>query len=214
MMFGFEPTVSLGIAVLAAYMLGALSGGLLIGALLGKEDLRSQGSGNAGATNALRTGGRGYGALVLLFDLLKGVLAATVLPWLAGGGYTLALVCGAVAVVGHIWPVYYGFRGGKGAATLIGVLLVVLPVALLAGLGVWIAVLVTTGYVALATLLGMTAIVLAVPVVQGWVVAPLLFAGVMWALLVYTHRENIARLRAGNENRFEKAMLLHRGTRR
>lgn len=198
-------------ALILAYLLGSLSGGLLIGRLLGKDDLRRSGSGNVGATNALRTGGHGFGLAVLVFDLAKGVLAAAVLPLLAPMPW-LAYACGAAAVIGHVYPVFFGFAGGKGAATLIGVLLVVVPVAMLPGLVVWLLCLGLSGYVGLSTVLGMTAVAGTLFLWHGPSPAQpvLLFALAMWALTVYTHRDNLRRTLAGNENRFERAMLLRR----
>lgn len=198
--------------LLLAYLLGSLSGGLLLGRIMGKGDLRTSGSGNAGATNALRTGGSAFGIAVLLFDLAKGLLAVTVLPWLAPQLPWFAYACGAAAVIGHVWPVYFGFRGGKGAATLIGAMLFLLPLAMVPAVIVWVATLVLTGYVGLATLLGMTAVLLAALLMNsaGALAAPVAFALAMWLLVFYTHRENIQRLRAGTENRFERAMVLRR----
>ena len=196
-----------GVALIAAYLIGSLSGSLLLARAFGRADPRASGRGNAGATNALRTGGRGYGAAVLVFDLVKGVVAALLLPALFGLGFAAALACGAAAVIGHVYPVFFGFRGGKGAATLIGVLLALLPGALLLGVAVWIATLVATGYVGLATLLGMVGVALATLFAPAAGAAAKLFVIAMTALIFYTHRENIRRLRAGNENRFERVML-------
>ena len=200
------------ISVLLAYLLGSVSGGLLLGRLFGKGDIRTSGSGNAGATNALRTNGKGFGIAVLLFDVLKGVLAVILIPLLDSTAVWLPYACGAAAVVGHVWPVYFSFRGGKGAATLIGALLCLVPIAMVPGLITWVLTLVFTGYVGLATLLGMTAITLFVGVSHGLTSATpaVIFVVTMWLLVMYTHRENIKRLRAGNENRFERAMLLRR----
>lgn len=201
------------LVIVAAYLVGALSGGLLIGRLLGKADLRAAGSGNAGATNALRTGGRLYGVLVLLFDLAKGVVAAGLLPLVvAGGPGWLAFACGAAAVIGHVYPVYFGFAGGKGAATLIGVLLVLAPGLLVPGVVTFVAVLVLSGMVSLSILLAMGAVVLA-QAVWMWPAlgsAPVLFAFAMWLLMLFTHRSNVARILAGEESRFERVMLLRR----
>lgn len=198
--------VTLLVALLAAYLVGSLSGSLLLAKAFGQGDPRASGSGNAGATNALRTGGRGYGAAVLVFDLLKGVVAALAVPAIAGLGAAGAFGCAAAAVIGHVYPVYFGFRGGKGAATLIGALLALLPGALLVGLAVWIATLVATGFVGLATMLGMLGVALACLVAPAASGAAKLFVIAMTALIVYTHRENIRRMRAGEENRFERAM--------
>lgn len=194
-----------------AYLLGSLSGGLLLGRLLGREDLRRSGSGNAGATNALRTGGRGFGLGVLAFDIFKGVFAAAFLPLLASPPW-LVYACGAAVVLGHIYPVFYGFAGGKGAATLIGVLLVAAPEALLPGLVVWLACLGLTGYVGLSTVLGMAAVAAGLVFRDGaWPPAsPVVFSLSMLVLMFYTHRDNLRRTFAGNENRFERARLLRR----
>lgn len=198
------------VAALVAYLVGSLSGGLLLGRFFGQDDLRSDGSGNAGATNALRAGGRAYGLTVLVFDLVKGAVAAGLVPWLLGAGTAATFVCGALGVAGHIWPVFFGFRGGKGAATGIGALLVLLPGALIMGAAVWVATLVASGFVGLATMLGMAGVALACLFAPGTSVAAKLFVVFMTGLIVYTHRDNIARMRAGNENRFPAAMFWRR----
>lgn len=201
------------VALICAYLLGSLSGGLLLGRCFGQADLRSSGSGNAGATNALRSGSKGYAVAVLLFDLVKGVLAAGVVPWLALGALGgWAFACAAAAVIGHVYPVYFGFRGGKGAATLIGALLVLLPAALGVALIVWLLTLVLTGFVGLATLLGMLAVALFCIVMHAAVDAATVFVVAMSVLVFYTHRGNIARMRAGTENRFTRVMLRKPGT--
>jgi glycerol-3-phosphate acyltransferase PlsY len=199
------------VALVLAYLLGSLAGSLLLGRLLGKEDLRRSGSGNAGATNALRTGGHGFGLGVLAFDLAKGVLVTAFLPLLAPLPW-LAYACGAAAVLGHVYPVFYGFAGGKGAATLIGVLLIVAPKALLPGLAVWLVCLGLTGYVGLSTVLGMAAVATALVLRLGlWPPEPAVVFGLaMLVLTVYTHRDNLRRTFAGDENRFQRAMLLRR----
>ena len=200
------------VSLTLAYLLGSLSGGLLLGRLFGQQDLRAAGSGNAGATNALRTGGTRFGVAVLLFDVAKGVVAVLALPLLAPATPWLAYACGAVAVIGHVWPVYFGFRGGKGAATLIGAMIFLLPLAMVPALLVWVLTLITSGFVGLATILGMSTIALVTLILQTSPLAgaPVIFALAMWALVLYTHRENIQRLRAGTENRFERAMLFRK----
>lgn len=195
------------IAIVASYLLGALSGSLILAPLFGQDDPRKSGSGNAGATNALRTGGRGYGAAVLAFDLVKGVLAALAVPWLLGLPAGWAFACGAAAVLGHVYPVYFGFRGGKGAATIIGVLLALLPLALVAGCIVWVAILVLSGYVGLATMLGMVAVALFCIATHLAADAATVFVIIMTILVLYTHRSNIARIRSGTEHRFTGIML-------
>ncbi len=205
-------TLLIVLAIVSAYLLGSLSGSLLLARVFGKADPRTQGSGNAGATNALRTGGRGYGAAVLAFDLLKGAIAAWLVPAIFAVGSAAAFACGAAAVIGHVYPVFFGFRGGKGAATLIGVLLVLVPGALLLGVAVWIATLVASGFVGLATILGMVGVALACLFAPSATVAAQVFVVLMTLLIVYTHRENIRRMRAGTENRFARVMLWRRGS--
>jgi glycerol-3-phosphate acyltransferase PlsY len=204
-----EPILT-ALLLLAAYLLGSLSGSLLLGRLRG-VDIRTMGSGNAGGTNAFRTQGLAFALGVVVIDIGKGALAA----WL-GLGFAppasaawLGHACAFAAVVGHVWPVWHGFRGGKGAATAVGALIVLWPLSVPVMLAVWIGTLVLSGYVGLATVLAaMSAAVLGMAL---RVSMPLHLLTVAIALLlVYTHRANLARLRAGTESRFDKARLLHR----
>ena len=193
--------------LIASYLLGSLSGSLMLGRLRG-VDIRTMGSGNAGGTNALRTQGLAFGLGTVLVDVGKGALAAAMARWaLVGEAWPLA--CVLAAVVGHVWPVFHGFRGGKGAATLVGGLAVLWPQALPAVLGTWAVAMAWGGYVGLSTVLAG----LSLPI-YGWLAdaspARLVFAAVMAALLAYTHRSNLRRLRAGTEPRFERARILGR----
>ena len=208
--------LELGVKSLIAYLLGSLLGSLLLGRLRG-VDIREQGSGNAGSTNALRTQGRAFGAGVLAIDVGKAFVAVGWLPGaaLAGVGVDpeldrgwLAVACATAVIVGHVYPVFYEFRGGKGAATLLGAIACLAPVALVPVLGVWLACVVVTGYVGLGTMLGMAMLPL-----YAWYArpgdVPLFAFGVAMALfVVYTHRENLRRMRAGNENRARRLWLL------
>src|SRR5580693_5472058 len=153
--------LELGVKILIAYLLGTLLGSLMLGRLRG-VDIRSMGSGNAGATNALRTQGKLFGFLVLCIDIVKGMLAVWWLPAasLPGVGIDpalprewLTLACGFSVIVGHVYPVWFGFRGGKGAATMVGVIAAVDVRLLLPMLVSWFVVLVLWGYVGLATML-------------------------------------------------------------
>lgn len=203
------------IKILITYLLGSVMGSLLLGRNMGGEDVRSHGSGNAGATNALRTRGAKFGLSVFGIDLGKGLLAVTVVPLLPFGGTApewLPLACGVAVTLGHLYPVFYSFRGGKGAATLTGVFAGILPLALPLILGTWVVVLVLCGMVSVATML---ATVSAIVFVAVWgahgVFSPLGAFTVAMALLVFfTHRTNIARIFRGQESRFEKVMLLRR----
>lgn len=200
--------------ILAAYLLGSLSGSLLLGKLRG-VDIRTQGSGNAGGTNAFRTQGAKFALGVIVIDIGKGALAAWLGLRLAQGPHAAWLPCATAfaASIGHVWPVWHGFRGGKGAATVVGGVLMLWPAAVPILLAVWLCGLILTGYVCLSTILaGISLVVLALTTHAD--ALRLVFAVAVAVLLLFTHRANLARLRAGTESRFEKARLLHRLARR
>jgi glycerol-3-phosphate acyltransferase PlsY len=210
--------LELGVKTLLAYLLGSLIGSLLVGQLRGGVDIRKLGSGNAGGTNALRTQGWSFALWVMIIDIGKGWLAAGLLaPMnLPGIGIDpqlerdwLAVACATAAVVGHVYPVWYGFRGGKGAATLIGVLVGLKPVAILPVFGVWLATVLLTGFVGLGTMLAVASfpIYLAITEVEPST-AVLVFGAAMTVFVCYTHRGNIERMRAGTENRARRLWLL------
>jgi len=206
--------------VLLAYLLGTAMGGFIVGRLRGGIDLRTQGSGNVGATNALRTQGKLFGLLVLLIDVGKGIAAVTLLPplpWpmadgLAMGRGALPYACGAAAALGHVYPAWFGFRGGKGAATLAGIFAVLLTAALPWMLLAFALVLVLTGYVGLGTVTAAITALLYVTCfsAHGLFSPPGLFTLTMALLVAYTHRENLLRVWQGRESRFERAMILKR----
>lgn len=208
--------LELAVKSLLAYLLGSLMGSLLIGALRG-VDIRTLGSGNAGGTNALRTQGKAFALGVIVVDIGKGYFAAGVLPGLTlfgigadpdvGRGW-LTMACALAVTIGHVYPVWFEFRGGKGAATLIGVLLGVGPRLLVPVLLVWLAVVMATGYVGLATMLGTIALPPYLLLRGGAEPALLSFAIAMALFVVYTHRSNIERMRTGTENRARRLWLL------
>lgn len=211
---------SLLVKLVVSYLLGSLMGGLIVGRFRGGVDIREVGSGNAGGTNALRTQGAAFAFWVIVIDVGKAVLATTLvanvaLPALGADILTpiaTALACGAAAVIGHVWPAFFGLRGGKGAATLLGTLAVVAPIGLVPVLLVFVASLVTTGYVGLSTTLATWAfaVYVAMAMPDGTHSPFFLFAVAMAAFITFTHRSNLQRIRAGEENRFEKAMLFRR----
>ena len=203
----------LALSLLTAYLLGSLSGSLLLGRLRG-VDIRAQGSGNAGGTNAFRTQGWRFALGVVVIDIGKGALTAWFACRLLANQPELLQIgplAAALAVVcGHVWPVFHGFRGGKGAATLVGGLLVLWPWSLPWLLGAWALVLAATGYVGLSTVIA-GAVLVPVAAADGpWQSPRMLFALIVALLLAFTHRSNLARLRAGNEFRFERARVFHR----
>ena len=204
-----------------AYLLGSIVGGLALARLTGGVDIRTLGSGNAGATNALRTLGKGTALTVLLIDIAKGWIATRLLAraHLPVVGFDPALhawavsVCGLAVILGHVYPIWHGFRGGKGFATLIGAVAGIHPWLLIPGALTWFATVIVFGYVGLASLLAALAVAVAIAVCPGGRHGPLLSFGVLSALLiVYTHRANIARMRAGTESRAKR--LWRFGTRR
>lgn len=212
--------LELGVKALLAYLLGSVIGSLIVGQLRGGIDIRRMGSGNAGGTNALRTQGPMFAFWVILIDTGKGWLAVAILPQLslpligidpAIERLWLSVACATAVVVGHVYPVWYGFRGGKGAATLVGVLIGLKPVALLPVLLVWLIVVMLSGFVGLATMLA-TATFPAYIAATGMDQSQALFSfGCAMLLFVcYTHRSNIARMRAGTENRARRLWLLRR----
>jgi len=208
--------LELGVKTLIAYLLGSLLGSLVLGRLKG-VDIRKQGSGNAGGTNALRTQGWSFALGVVVIDVGKALLAVGVLPGLdlplvgidpsLDRGW-LAVACAIAVVVGHVYPVWYEFRGGKGAATLLGAVAVLAPAALLPVLVVWLGCVMLTGFVGLGTMLGTLSLPAYFAVGRPGDLPLLAFGIVMAAFVVYTHRENIARMLAGTENRARRLWLL------
>ena len=207
--------LELGVKSLVSYLLGTLLGSLILGRVRG-VDIRSMGSGNAGATNALRTQGKVFGAAVLALDIAKGVIAVAWLPALRLPGVGaeadvsrqwLALACGAAVILGHVYPVWFGFRGGKGVATVVGVIGAIEPWLLAPLMLCWLLVVAMTGYVGLASMLAGAALVFAVRWLEPANVPLLVFCACVTAFVIYTHRGNIARMRAGTENRARSLWL-------
>jgi glycerol-3-phosphate acyltransferase PlsY len=192
-----SPEAWLPVAFILGYLLGSIPFGLVLTKLAGTQDLRSIGSGSIGATNVLRTGRKGLAAATLLCDLLKGTLAVL----LAGtyGGPEAAMLAGLAAFLGHLFPVWLKFKGGKGVAVYIGVLIGLFwPAALVFGV-LWLATAATTRYSSLSALVAS----FVTPIFLWWFGHPALAAlfAVLTLLLFYAHRENIKRLQAGTEGR-------------
>jgi len=212
--------LELGAKFLLSYLLGSFMGSLIMGRLAGGVDIRTMGSGNAGGTNALRTQGWMFALGVVVIDVGKGALAAGVVPSLALPFVAedpaisrewLALCCAAASVIGHVWPMWHSFRGGKGAATLIGTLTVLSPWLLVPVLLVFIWMLVLFGYVGLATMSAAMFAPLYLALTELPNDQPLfIYSLIMGLYIVYCHRSNIQRMRDGTENRNPQVMLFRR----
>ncbi|MDA0680302.1 MAG: glycerol-3-phosphate 1-O-acyltransferase PlsY [Proteobacteria bacterium] len=212
--------LELAIKFLLSYFLGSVMGSLVMGRIRGGVDIRTMGSGNAGGTNALRTQGWAFALGVMVIDIGKGVIGTGVVPGieLPMVGISpdvsrewLTLCCAAASVIGHVWPMWHQFRGGKGAATLVGTLVVLAPFLLLPIVAAWAVVLVLSGYVGLSTMVaGFVA-----PVVLALVRLPedqpvFIYCAAMSMYLVFSHRSNIRRMLEGSETRTRGAMIFHR----
>ena len=202
-----------------AYLLGSLSFAILLSRLTGNPDPRLSGSGNAGATNALRTQGKLFGLAVLLIDAGKGVLAVLYLPgapWPAADPAVsrewLTLACALAVILGHVYPVWFSFRGGKGVATMIGVIGALEPRLLLPVCIAWVTVLLLTGYVGLASMLAGAALLGFVYVTEPGNQPLLTFCAAVELFVIFTHRGNIARMASGREHRVQKLWLFRSRT--
>lgn len=199
------------LAAVTAYLFGSIPFGYLLVRLFRKEDIREKGSGNIGATNVIRSGSKGLGALTFLLDVLKGVLA--VLLWDLAAGHlgldpatrgNLVALAALCAILGHIYPVWLGFRGGKGVATAFGVFLALAPWAALAAMGVFVLVFAASRYVSLGSIfsaIAFPALALLMPHRPRtlWLTVVLF---VIPLIVILKHHQNIARLMSGKEYRF------------
>jgi glycerol-3-phosphate acyltransferase PlsY len=185
------------VAFLLGYLLGSIPFGLVLTRLAGTQDLRSVGSGNIGATNVLRTGRKGLAAATLIGDMLKGTVAVIIAGYY--GGPNAAMLAALGAFLGHLYPVWLKFRGGKGVATYLGVLLGLFWPAALVFAVMWLATAYTSRYSSLSALVA----AFVTPIFLWWfghAALASLFV-VLTLMLFYTHRENIGRLQAGTEGR-------------
>jgi glycerol-3-phosphate acyltransferase PlsY len=202
------------VKVVLAYLLGSVSGSMVLGAVR-HVDIRKSGSGNAGGTNAFRTQGFWFALGVVVIDIGKGALAAGLISGLAMAALgepaskeLQMLACGFAAVVGHCYPVWYGFRGGKGAATAVGVLAVIEPFVLLPMIAIWLLLLVLTGWVGLATMVAACSLI---PLFF-WLGASLqvLWFGILLAVfIVLMHRSNIVNMLDGSEYKFQRIRVVN-----
>ena len=207
--------LSIIIIILASYLLGSVSGSILVGKLK-KVDIRAMGSGNAGGTNAFRTQGFFFALPVILIDIGKGYVAThyfSSITFLSSQNLLpsdlIPLLCGCAAVLGHCYPAFHSFKGGKGAGTAIGMLISVFPQTLIPAIGIWILTLILTGYVGLGTMLAGITVALTAnffpPENANLYLDEISLA--LMIFLIFTHRSNISRMLKGNENHFEKMMI-------
>ena len=209
--------LELGVKFLISYFIGSLMGSIIVGRLRGGVDIRTMGSGNAGGTNAYRTQGLVFAIGVIVIDVGKGVLGAGVVPGLElpfipvdpeVSRTWLTLSCGTAAVFGHVWPIYHRFKGGKGAATFMGTLVVISPGLIIPLVLIWAWLLVLTGYVGLATMSAAAALPVWVGITSLPAEQPLfLYCAAMAGFIVYWHRSNIERMKAGTEHRNTRLMV-------
>jgi glycerol-3-phosphate acyltransferase PlsY len=189
------------VAVFIAYLVGSISSAIIISKFKGLEDPRNVGSGNPGATNVLRSGDKSAAIMTLLGDILKGFLPAVFVKLLGASPLLVALI-GLAAFLGHLYPVYYQFKGGKGVATAGGVLLAVSPLAVFFLVCIWFVVAFLTHYSSLAALITAVAAPLLIMLIKPTLTYVAL-GGVVAGFLVWRHRENINRLLNGTESKID-----------
>ena len=198
--------------IILSYLFGSISGSLLLGKF-NNIDIRKLGSGNAGGTNALRSVGPLFAFGTIMIDIFKGFIPVYFLPSLINNGNPwIPVLLGIAAVVGHVYPIFYSFKGGKGAGTLVGVVMAIFPISIPIIFCTWIIILVFTGYVGLSTMCAGISLVVITYLqypYNGIDSAFGYFTIGIAIFLFYTHRENIQRMLSGNENQFRKVMIFN-----
>ena len=207
------------IKLVVSYLIGSTSGSILLGKLKG-VDIRNMGSGNAGGTNAFRTQGASFAAGVLGIDILKGFISskfisAMNLPIFSSSTVDpnlLIILCGVAAVLGHVYPLYHGFRGGKGGGAAIGMIFAISWPSISLAILLWLVILLLTGYVGLGTMIGSVFVIYFAHYFKDAINNPYFFPFTIFLsfFIIYTHRSNIKRMLEGTENRFEKAMIFRK----
>lgn len=203
-----HPALLVAVAALYGYLCGAIPWGLWLGLSFRGVDVRQHGSRNLGATNVYRVLGPRLGVLTLLLDVLKGALPVWIVPAFSqmdhfpGGREWCAVTAGLGAVAGHVWTPFADFKGGKGVATTVGVLLAIAPAAFLAFVAVFVLTVAVTRFVSLGSVLGSLAFVVALALTAG-LRSPVFAMGALLAgLVIARHRQNLERLARGEERRF------------
>ena len=199
--------------IFLSYLFGSISGSLLLGKF-NNIDIRKLGSGNAGGTNALRSVGPLFALGTIIIDIFKGFLPVYFLPSLINNGNPwIPVLLGIAAVIGHVYPIFYSFKGGKGAGTLVGVVMAIFPSSILIVFCTWLMILILTGYVGLSTMCAGVSLVV-ITYLQypdnGINSAFGYFTIGVSLFLFYTHRENIKRMLSGGENQFKKVMIFNK----
>lgn len=210
----------LAIIVILAYLVGSIPTSIIVSKAVKGIDIRQHGSGNAGGTNVMRVLGWKHGVMVILLDALKGVLAVVVIARLHYGGLPFAnvspfddftlvqIIAGISAVIGHIWTVFAGFKGGKGIATALGMLLMIVTIDMLIAVGVFLIVVTISRYVSLGSIMGAVSVPAAMifrenilhdSIVGYNTLLPFVIAVAL--LVIYTHRKNVIRILNGTENK-------------
>jgi glycerol-3-phosphate acyltransferase PlsY len=207
------------LVILFSYLAGSFPTAIIISRLIMKDDIRKHGSGNAGATNVFRVMGWKPGLIVITVDIAKGILAVLVIAKLTGSvGLNVTItqiIAGFSAIIGHIWTVFAGFRGGKGVGTAFGVFVGLTPVASLIAFTVWVSLVLLTRYVSIASLsagliFGLVLLVQKFYLKADIPVPILLLGGVIVLLVFYTHRSNIKRLIKGEESKIGGKKLIQK----
>lgn len=212
--------MSLAVLIVLSYLVGAFPSSVVYGKLFRRTDIRKHGSGNAGGTNAWRVLGWQIGLPVMLTDVAKGALASVLIARIPLGSLpfefsTVALLCGIAAVFGHVFPIYIGFRGGKGVGTGAGMLVVNAPIPVACALGVFALMLFLFGKVSLGSIFAAISLPISVFLIDHFtsIDYPILLLALVIALalfILYTHRSNIRRLVKGEEKAFPKLQLWKR----
>jgi glycerol-3-phosphate acyltransferase PlsY len=190
------------LAILIAYLLGAIPFGYLLTRFTTGEDVRSQGSGSIGATNVMRAAGRGAAVATLVLDMAKGFAAVWIAGYLTDGSPGWMADAALAVMVGHAFPIFLGFKGGKAVATFFGAFLYLTPIPALAALIVFVITVTVTRYISAASILAAATFPLAVWLIQHATLNEVLAAVIAAAIVVYRHRDNMLRIRAGKESVF------------
>jgi glycerol-3-phosphate acyltransferase PlsY len=192
---------------LASYVVGSISGSLLLGKLW-NIDIRNFGSKSAGGTNALRTVGFVFALLTFIIDLSKGLIPTYLIACYSNYNEIEMMIGGFATIIGHVYPIFYRFNGGKGAATLVGTLIILNPLSLVYVLSIWIIILILSGFVGLSTILSALALFIYSLIKSN--INFQIFSFLAFLFILFTHRSNIQRMVQKSENRFTNIMIFRR----